>query len=100
MVEVRWTDKALADIEALAVYIAKDSEKYAVIEVARIFEAENILMQYPKSGRMVPELGREDIREIIRGNYRIIYRLISKNRIDILTIHHSRKLFKRSLLRR
>jgi len=100
MVEVRWTDKSLDDIQSIAEFIGKDSEKYAFIQVKKIFEAENILTHYPKSGRVVPELARDNIREIIRGNYRVIYRLINEKRIDVLTVHHSRMLLKRSSLQR
>jgi len=34
---------------------------------------------------MMPELDREDVREIIEGNYRIVYR-IRDGAVDILTI--------------
>jgi mRNA-degrading endonuclease RelE of RelBE toxin-antitoxin system len=40
----------------------------------------------------------ENIRELILGNYRIIYRIISEERIDILTVHHSAKLLRIELL--
>jgi plasmid stabilization system protein ParE len=39
-------------------------------------------------GRKVPEIQDEKIREILEGNYRIVYRIVSENQIDILTIHH------------
>ena len=37
----------------------------------------------------MPEINRENIRELIEGNYRIIYKILEENKIDILTIHHS-----------
>ncbi|WP_223177628.1 type II toxin-antitoxin system RelE/ParE family toxin [Psychroflexus maritimus] len=50
------------------------------------------------SGRMISEIQNENIREILQGNYRIIYRVVNKNRIDILTVHHSsRDLRKRKI---
>jgi toxin ParE1/3/4 len=36
-------------------------------------------------------LGRDDIREIIRGNYRIIYR-VGSSRVDILAVYHAAQL--------
>lgn len=40
----------------------------------------------PKIGRIVPEFDREDIREIFHKNYRIVYKIASDTRIDIITI--------------
>lgn len=80
--------------ENIAEFIAKDSETYARIQVERFFEETEILESFPLSGRIVPELKNATIREIIFGNYRIIYRLFSKEAVDILTIHHSSRLIK------
>jgi len=43
----------------------------------------------PKVGRKVPERNDENIRELIEGNYRIIYELRGEERIEVLLIHHS-----------
>lgn len=94
MAEIRWTDQALSDIENIAEFIAKDSEMYARIQVERFFEETQILESFPLSGRVVPEFKNKQIREIIFGNYRIIYRIFSKSTVDILTIHHSSRLIK------
>lgn len=94
MAEVRWTDQALNDIENIAEFIAKDSETYARIQVERFFEETEILESFPLSGRIVPELKDETIREIIFGTYRIIYRIFSNKAVDILTIHHGSRLLK------
>jgi len=40
---------------------------------------------------MVSEIGRDDIREIILGNYRVIYR-ITPDEVEILTIYHGARL--------
>jgi addiction module RelE/StbE family toxin len=92
MVEVRWTDQALSDIENIAEFISKDSFKYAEIQVQRFFSKVDVLISHPHSGRIVPETNNKLIRELIQGNYRIIYKIISVNQIDILTVHNSRKL--------
>ena len=67
---------------------------YARIQVERFFEETEILESFPLSGRIVPELKDETIRELIFGNYRIIYRIFSKKVVDILTIHHGNRLLK------
>ena len=92
MVRVNWTDQALDDIENIAQFIAKDSLKYANIQVQRFFDKAEILTTHPHAGRIVPEINQSYLRELIQGNYRIIYRLVTDNQIDILTVHHSRRL--------
>ncbi len=42
-----------------------------------------------RSGKMVSEIDQDNIRELIEGSYRIIYKIVKDNQIDILTIHHS-----------
>lgn len=49
-------------------------------------------------GRIVPEINIENYREIIYGNYRIIYEYNDKV-VNILTVHHSaRDLRKRGFI--
>lgn len=43
-------------------------------------------------GRVVPEFGTEEIRELIYGRYRIVYKIVDKKDIDIVTIHHSAQI--------
>ncbi|MDR4499820.1 MAG: type II toxin-antitoxin system RelE/ParE family toxin [Candidatus Scalindua sp.] len=92
MVKVTWTDQALDDLDSICLFIARDSFQYAKLFAIRIFEATDRLEIFPKSGRVVPEIGRKDICEIIVGNYRIIYRIITKE-VEILTIHHGARPF-------
>jgi toxin ParE1/3/4 len=92
MAEINWTDQALQDIDNIAEFISKDSLKYAKIQTQLFFERVEPLCTQPELGRVVPELQKKKIRELIVGNYRIVYRIISLKRIDILTIHHSRRL--------
>ena len=96
MAEIIWTEQALDDIDAIASYIARDSLYYAKIHTQRIFEAVRRLESFPKSGRVVPELNDPQIREVILGNYRIIYRHRS-NLVEIITIHHSSRQFNTKL---
>jgi len=91
-VEIKWTIHALDDVENIAEFIALDSEHFASIQIEKFFLRTEILEEYPLSGRIVPEAGDTTIRELIEGNYRIIYRVVSESRIDILTIHQSQRL--------
>jgi len=94
MVEINWTDQAIEDIENIAQFIVQDSPRYAKIQVQRFLTRVDILQTQPKLGRIVPEVGEDQLRELIQGNYRIIYRIVTDSLIDILTIHHSRRLLK------
>jgi plasmid stabilization system protein ParE len=47
----------------------------------------------PETGRIVPELENNEIRELIEGNYRIVYRVKAKDYVEILTVHHSSRNF-------
>ena len=92
MVEIKWTDFAIENLNDIGDYIEKDSFRYAEIVVNSLFGAVDILEQYPQVGRVVPEFNNKNIRELIRGNYRIVYMVLNDSRIDILTVHHSAQL--------
>ncbi len=98
MVKINWTNFALQDLNEIADFISKDSVRYAQMTVKHLFESPTLLKTHPKAGRIVPEFKEENLRELIRGSYRIVYRIVDKNRIDILTVHHSARLFKNSPL--
>ena len=92
MAEISWTDQALQDIDNIAEFISKDSFKYAKIQSRLFFDRVEALYSQPELGRIVPEIHKKKIRELIVGNYRLVYRIVSSKKIDILTIHHSRRL--------
>ena len=92
MVRVRWTDIAVENLDNIGDYIGKDSVKYAKIVVKNLFSSTNILKRHPRIGRMVPEFDNPNIRELIRGSYRIVYRIIDEQYIDVITVHHSARL--------
>ena len=98
MVKIVWTDKAIEDLDNIGHYIAIDSEKYAKIVVQNLFKSVDVLEMYPQIGRIVPEFNTENIRELINGNYRIVYFIKDQHQIDILTIHHSARLLDENYL--
>ena len=91
MARVVWTPQALDDLNAVCEYIAHDSPAFARVFAQRAFAAVGRLERFPGSGRMVPELGREDVREVILSSYRIIYRL-ERDEVQIVTPHHGVRL--------
>ncbi len=89
MVRINWTFQAKDDLKDIAEYISKNSKLYAKLQVTRLKTRTRILKTQTRSGKIVPEINQENIRELIEGNYRIIYKIVKGNQIDILTIHHS-----------
>ncbi len=92
MAQVIWSDSALEDLNDIGEYISKDSERYAEITVDLLFSSTDILEDHPKAGRKVPEFEIESIRELIQGNYRIVYQLSEEQTIQILAVHHGARL--------
>jgi toxin ParE1/3/4 len=90
--EVRWTEQAVADLQAIREFITRDSPRYGRLVAERLFTATEPLETFPLSGRIVPELGRDDVREIIVGEYRLVYR-VSSGAVIMLTIFRSSRLF-------
>ena len=88
---VYWTRQSRDDLREIRRFIARDAPATATAFVRRMRESVDRLREFPESGQVVPELGREEIREILRGNHRIIYR-VAQNRIDILAVYHSARL--------
>ncbi len=89
MVQINWTFQAKGDLYNIAEYISKDSKRYAKLQVTRLKIRTRVLKTQALSGKVVSEINQENIRELIEGSYRIIYKIINDNQIDILTIHHS-----------
>ncbi|MEQ9166504.1 MAG: type II toxin-antitoxin system RelE/ParE family toxin [Fulvivirga sp.] len=96
MVEVRWLTDAKLDLKDIFDYISRDSKRYAQHQIDRIFERTQTLTSQLRAGKVVEEINKPNIRELIEGNYRIIYRIIDEETVDILMVHHGA----RDLIRR
>ncbi len=81
---------ALEKLEATAKYIALDKPSAADKWVNDIFDRTDLLASQPEIGREVPELLGSNYREVVFGNYRIIYKI--GNEVNILTVRNSRQL--------
>jgi len=65
---------------------------YADSVLTEIFDAVDRLARFPQSGRVVPEMNNENTREIIVGNYRVIYDT-GGDTVHILSVLHGAQLF-------
>jgi len=93
MVNIVWTEFALEDLKLIHEYISKDSKIYADRFIEKIVNRVSQLESFPKSGRVVPEFELEILRELIEGNYRIVYK-INPDHIGIVRIHHAARELK------
>lgn len=79
---VVWTETALEHIAGIKRYIAQTSQLYAELTVRRILGRGKQLDAFPESGRVVPEVGRPEIREVIEQPYRVMYRVLP-DRVEV-----------------
>jgi plasmid stabilization system protein ParE len=87
---LRWTEHAVAQLAAIAEYISLDSLIYAEQLADRLVARLEQARHYPESGRVVPEVGDPELRELIDAPYRLIYR-VQEDALEVLSIVHARR---------
>ena len=75
MTRIIWSPQSVRDLESIRAYIAADSPEYADLAIRRILATVERLAEFPESGRIVPERNAAEIREVIAGRFRVVYRL-------------------------
>jgi toxin ParE1/3/4 len=94
---VFWTEKSEDQLDKIYAYIALDSPFYARQTLSKIISQAEKAAVSPLSGRIVPEMNQEEIREVFHHPYRIIYYLnFSKERIEVLSVLHQARDFNRN----
>jgi plasmid stabilization system protein ParE len=89
--KIYWTRQSRDDLRAVHKYIARDAPATATAYLRKLRLAVGRLSQFPLSGEVVPETNCEELREVLQGSYRIIYR-VSEGRVDIITVFHSARV--------
>jgi len=89
--KIVWSPLAIDRASEIAEYIAQDKPSAADKWINAVFSKVEQLASLPEIGRVVPEIKNDQFRELIYGNYRIIYR-IEKKQISILTIRHGKQI--------
>lgn len=89
--KIIWTELAFKRVKDIANYIAHDKPLAAEKWIEKIFNKVSLLSQFPEMGRKISETDNAKIRELIFGNYRVIYRF-DKNKILILTVRHGKQI--------
>jgi addiction module RelE/StbE family toxin len=91
MVQIKWLKTAQTDLKEIYDYISLDSRIYAKSQIQKIQQSTEILKSQKLIGKVVPEIMDNSVREIIIGNYRIIYLIKNEHEINILLVHHGAK---------
>ncbi len=89
---LRWTYRARQDLLEIGRFSARDSRNAARDWTGRLRSRARTAAEMPYSGRVVPEFQREDIRELLLRNYRIVYR-IREVAVDVLTVFEGHRRF-------
>ena len=94
--KLRWTSRARRDLLGITAFIAADNRTAARKWVKQIREQARRSVDFPLSGRMVPEYGRADLREFVVGNFRIVYRVL-QDEVHVLLVFEGHRLMPETL---
>jgi toxin ParE1/3/4 len=97
MAEIIWSEPALADLDAIADYIALEDPAAASGLVKRIFAHVEQLAAHPESGSRPQELGRSRYRQIIEPPCRVFYRYDGR-KVFILHVMRTERLLRKGRL--
>jgi toxin ParE1/3/4 len=89
--KIIWSQLAIDRASEIAEYIAQDKPSAAEKWIEALFSKVEQLQSSPEMGRAVPEIRNGQFRELIYGNYRIIYR-VEKKQVSILTVRHGKQI--------
>ena len=89
---LRWTLRARADLVAIGRYVARDDARAA----RRWLEKLRSKAREAAAARRMPEVERNDVREMMVGSYRIVYR-VERTGISVLTVFEGHRSFPREL---
>jgi toxin ParE1/3/4 len=81
--KIRWSKSVITKIEKQKKYIEYDSPKAAKLWAQNIKSKQAIIKENPFIGRIVPEFEVSNYRELIIGNYRLVY-IVSDRFIDFV----------------
>lgn len=94
MAKIVWTEVAIDDLNNIANFHSQYSNSFASALIKKLFDKPKILKEKPEIGRVVTERADESVRELIEGNFRIIYHFDKEiDTKEIITVHHSSQKF-------
>lgn len=90
---VIWTEQAFARLAAIEDFVAQRDAGAAERLVARIVARGERLAQFPRAGRRLRDWPEEDLREVLVGAFRVVYRL-GDEQLAILTVFEGHRLLR------
>ena len=100
MARLIWTEPAIADLEAIADYIALDKPDAATRYVQQVFAAVERLARFPKSGARVPEIPHLTYRQVVVPPCRVFYRLEGEDILIVFVMRGEQRLRENDLTER
>lgn len=92
-----WSEGALADIAGIEAQHARNSSRYAAALIARIFARGGELADQPFLGPVVEDYGDGSLRELLEHPYRIIYRVVGDNTVEVVGVFNAGRRLPRGL---
>ncbi len=94
MAQVIWTETATKELIDVGDYLENYSVKYASLTIQRFYDRTTQLASFPQMGRIIPEIDDNRYRELVEGNYRLMYEILSDDIILIQRVIHQARNFK------
>ena len=91
MAQIIWSNPAIEDLHQLREFYSQFSEGYADRLIDKLIARVDILTNFPQSGRMAPQFKDGLTRELVSGEYSIIYRIQDANTVSISRIQNNSK---------
>ena len=88
MARIVWTREALRNLDLIGDYMLDVAPASAGPLVARLVDAIEPVASFPRMGRVVPEFGVENLRELVIDNFRIVYE-IDGEAVYVLSVFHA-----------
>ena len=88
-------------VERIGDFISRDQPDRARSFVQSLIDRAKQAVEFPQSGRIVPEFCDESLREFIEGNYRIVYEIFEDRKtIVVMTVFEGHRLIAKNIRER
>jgi addiction module RelE/StbE family toxin len=94
---VVWTDQSWQRLAEIEDFIARDDPTAAALLIDKLIERGEALADHPDRGRVLQELSESGLRELVVGNYRLVYRRRPET-VEVLTVFEGHRLLRRDEL--
>ncbi len=95
--KVIWTEQAAERLREIETFVACDDPGAAERLIDKLINRGDALTDHPDRGRRLPELPESGLRELLVGNYRIVYRRTPKT-VEVLTVLEGHRLLRENEL--